>query len=217
MCVIIDLVLVLTPMPMPYHIFPNAFPDLKDQKRRRLVCGGVSPPPPPPLPSTALLRCTASCALGRGPVCEGVATGWRASHCRWPLDCLCLPPLLFPQPTTGRQGLCGCVYGRYYYGRQGFNAGVPSPSAPGSCCSGSSPEFRVHMQRPLCPERLVLGAWCLMLGAWCCTRGSRGERQGAPSTPSDHPGRRRSCSCSPGRCYNPRCNPPARLEAWKAG
>jgi hypothetical protein len=33
--------------------------------------------------ATALLRCTASCALGRGPVCEGVAAGWRASHCRW--------------------------------------------------------------------------------------------------------------------------------------
>jgi hypothetical protein len=38
-----------------------------------LVCVCVSPPPS--LPSTALLRCTASCALGRGPVYEGVAAG----------------------------------------------------------------------------------------------------------------------------------------------
>jgi hypothetical protein len=77
LCVLLStLSLSLALMPMPYYIFPYAFSGPKTQKRRRLVC--VSPPPP--LPSTALLRCPASCALGRGPVCEGVAAGWRASQ-----------------------------------------------------------------------------------------------------------------------------------------
>jgi hypothetical protein len=77
-CIIIDLISILAPMPMPYYIFPSPSQNLKTQKRRRIVCACVSPPPP--LPSTALLRCTALCALGRGPVCEGVAAGWRASQ-----------------------------------------------------------------------------------------------------------------------------------------
>jgi hypothetical protein len=127
----------------------NVLSGPKPQKRRRLVC--VSPPPP--LPSTALLRCAAPCALGRGPVCEGVAAGWRASPttrrtafaprprlcprprpsvrgrgrglaCQsdYPSGCLCPPPaLVLPQLDPGR----------------GFNAGMLSPSAPASCCSGS--------------------------------------------------------------------------------
>jgi hypothetical protein len=78
MCIIIDLIPILALMPMSYYIFPNAFSEPKNQKRRRIVCACVSPPPP--LPSTALLRCAALCALGRGPVCEGVAAGWRASQ-----------------------------------------------------------------------------------------------------------------------------------------
>jgi hypothetical protein len=129
MCVIIDLILLLTPMPMPYYIFPSAFSEPKNQKRWRLVC--VSPPPP--LPTTAMLRCTASCALGRGPVCEGLAAGWRASQAarrtafvpracshNWTQAPLCVP--------------------------QGFNAGVLSPSAPASCCSF---EFNTDSPVPL--------------------------------------------------------------------
>jgi hypothetical protein len=78
MCIIIDLVLVLALTPMPYYIFPNAFSEPKTRRGDVLSASLVSPPPP--LLSTALLRCAASCALGRGPVCEGVAAGWHASQ-----------------------------------------------------------------------------------------------------------------------------------------
>jgi hypothetical protein len=118
MCIIIDLIRIPTLMPMPHYIFPNAF---SEPKTRRGDALSASLSPPPPLPSTALLRCAASCALGRGPACQS----------DYPSDCLC-PPRVFPQlgPSPPL-----CV-------TQGFNTGVLSPSAPASCCSGSSPEFR---------------------------------------------------------------------------
>ena len=95
MCVIIDLMPVLAPMPMPYYIFPNAFSGPKNKFRR----GDVSSAPASllhlrsrPPPCSAVLLCVL-CALGRGPVREGVAAGWRASHCRCGLH---LPPALVP-------------------------------------------------------------------------------------------------------------------------
>jgi hypothetical protein len=78
-CIVIDLIPVLALMPMPYYIFPNAFSGPKT-RRGDVPSAPACVSPPPPLPSTALLRCTALCALGRGPVCEGVAAGWRASQ-----------------------------------------------------------------------------------------------------------------------------------------
>jgi hypothetical protein len=127
MCVIIDRILVLTPMPMLYYIFPNAFPEPKPRRGdvlSMLVCVCVSPPPS--LPSTALLRCTASCALGRGPVYEGVAAGCGVPV-RLPVG-LPLPPALawrshnwqLERPATEtRAAPPVCVYRR---------GGVTSPS-----------------------------------------------------------------------------------------
>ena len=75
MRVITDLVLILTPMLMPYYIFPSAFSGPKTRRGDalsarlsllRLLRSRLS---------TALIRCAASCALGRGPVCENVAAG----------------------------------------------------------------------------------------------------------------------------------------------
>jgi hypothetical protein len=129
MCVIIDLILVLTPMPMPYYIFPSAFSEPETRRGDALSASLLHPAPP--LPSTALLRCTASCALDRGPVCEGVAAGWRASQTA--RRTAFASRACSHNWTRGAAPLCV---------PQGFNTGVLSPSAPASCCSGSSPEFR---------------------------------------------------------------------------
>jgi hypothetical protein len=128
MCVVIDLIPVLTPMPMPYYIFPHAFSGPKSRR------GGAS--------SASLLH-----LRSRLPPCSAVLSQRVPSaepQCAraWPRVGVPVRPLpvglpLLPAcvPPTGPEPPCACV-------PQWFNTGVLSPSAPASCCSGSSPEFR---------------------------------------------------------------------------
>jgi hypothetical protein len=109
----------LTPMPMPHNIFPNAF---SEPETRR---GGVL--------SASLLHlrsrlppCLA--VLLRVPSVEAqCARAWRRVGVPVTAVGLPLPPALVP--PTGPEPPC-------------VNTGALSSSAPASCCSGSSPEFR---------------------------------------------------------------------------
>jgi hypothetical protein len=111
---------------MPYYIFPNAF---SEPKTRR---GDVLPASLLHLRSR-LPPCSA--VLLRVPSAEARACARAWPRVGVPVTAvgLPLPPALVP--PTGPEPPCVCV-------PQGFNAGVLSPSAPASCCSGSSPEFR---------------------------------------------------------------------------